>query len=134
MCNTNAQGTYPCLLVGRSDQPVVCVLDTLLPANNGFLLFQSHMVGNGQNSIRPLQMIVQGEGTVTAGAAVLVCDQIRYSPMQAVMFPNDPLQDCLLDIRFAGDMSCRQWSVVIAISGFGLVIRSQIAVNGQVGT
>ena len=76
MCPVNPQGSLPYLLFGRSDLPQVAVLDTLLPANQTFVLFQSHMVSNGQNTSRPLGMIVQGEGVITQG--VLFSSATRY--------------------------------------------------------
>lgn len=134
MCPVNPQGSLPYLLFGRSDLPQVAVLDTLLPANQTFMLFQSHMVSNGQNTSRPLGMIVQGEGVITQGAAVLICDQIRVQPMRAIMFPSDPLKDNLIDVHFQGDLVCRQWSVVFALAGFGITIRSQLPVWDNVNT
>ena len=134
MCPSNAQGTLPYLLVGRSDVPQVAVLDTMLPVNQSFILYQTHMLNNGQNTVRPQGLIVQGKGTITQGAAILICDSIRYQPMRALMFPNDPLQQTLLNIKFQGDLSCRQWSVVMALSGYNIEIRTQEPVYGQVNT
>ena len=125
-CTVNAQNTNACLLVSRADTPFVYVLDTVLPANVEFIQLSTHVYSANENTVRPVKVILKGEGVITGGAAILVCDNIRYQLTEALLLPSNPNTDTLLEVNFQGDQTAREWYVIFALSGYNINIRSTI--------
>jgi hypothetical protein len=121
------------LLVGRSDLPIVSLMDTLLPGNVQFSTYWCHGISDGQNTSAPLRIRVKGEGTITAGALVLVCDNRRVEVYNAMLCNSDVNGDILLEQDFP-HTNCREWSVILYLAGTNLIVRDLIPENTTVGT